>query len=84
MLVEGKYKICDFGSVLTRSINFNSLTKKEKEETKYFIDNNSTFSYRSPELIDPRGKKIGASACMWMLGVIAYILTFGKHPFAGR
>ena len=34
-------------------------------------------------MIDPKRKTIGPAADMWMFGCIAYILTFGVHPFDG-
>ncbi|MCB0370623.1 MAG: hypothetical protein KDD45_14660 [Bdellovibrionales bacterium] len=48
------------------------------------IENNSTACYRSPEMINPDGKTIGAAADVWMLGCIAYILAYGCHPFMGK
>ena len=42
---------------------------------------NSTLMYRSPEMIEPHDKIIGKSSDIWMLGCIAYLLLFRKHPF---
>ena len=35
-------------------------------------------------MIDPRGQIIGPAVDMWMLGCIAYILNFDKHPFMNK
>ena len=47
------------------------------------IDYNATTIYKSPEMINPEGKIIGPPADIWMLGCIAYILAYGRHPFEG-
>ena len=47
------------------------------------IDYNATTIYKSPEMINPKGKIIGPPADIWMLGCIAYILAYGRHPFEG-
>jgi serine/threonine protein kinase len=37
--------------------------------------------YRSPEMVEPAGKVIGAASDVWMLGCVAYLLAYRKHPF---
>lgn len=32
-------------------------------------------------MIEPLGKVIGPASDIWMLGCVAYLLTFRKHPF---
>ena len=32
-------------------------------------------------MISPEGKVVGPAVDMWMLGCIAYALTFGRYPF---
>lgn len=80
IMVGDTYKLCDFGSVLSRTIDFDSIGQDEKDDVIEYITYNSTEIYRPPELINPYGKVIGAPADIWMLGCIAYILAHGKHP----
>ena len=42
ILVGNTYKLCDFGSVLTKTVHFDQLTQDEKEEFREFLENNST------------------------------------------
>ena len=81
VLVDGIYKLCDFGSAVTKEIDYDSLSKKEKNNINEYIELNSTLMYRSPEMIEPNGKIIGQASDIWMLGCIAYLLVFRKHPF---
>jgi hypothetical protein len=37
--------------------------------------------YRSPEMIDSTGKVLGEKSDVWMLGLIAYMMLYRKHPF---
>jgi len=32
-------------------------------------------------MIEPLGKVVAAASDIWMLGCVAYLLTFRKHPF---
>jgi serine/threonine protein kinase len=84
ILVGETYKLCDFGSVLTEPVDYDGLSEGDKESFEDYIQNNSTVLYRAPEMINPSGKTVGSSADMWMLGCIAYIMTFGRHPFQGK
>jgi len=79
--VESRYKICDFGSAIDTAIHFDQLDKKKADTFMEYIDANSTLHYRSPEMIDPAGKIIGAPSDIWMLGCICYLMIFRKHPF---
>ena len=82
-MISDTYKLCDFGSLLTETVKYDSLDLNQKKEFEKYIENNSTAIYRSPEMVDPCGKVVGAAADMWMLGCIAYVLAFGKYPFEG-
>jgi len=79
--VGGKYKICDFGSAIQQPVDYDSLEKREKYAFNEYIELHSTLMYRSPEMIEPSGRVIGQQSDIWMLGCIAYLLTFRKHPF---
>ena len=35
-------------------------------------------------MIEPNGKVIGQASDIWMLGCIAYLMVFRKHPFLGE
>jgi AP2-associated kinase len=79
--VGGRYKLCDFGSVLTETVVFDKLSRKGKGDFLDYVDNNSTMLYSAPEMLEPKGKEVGTAADVWMLGCLAYILKFGKQPF---
>lgn len=81
VLIEGTYKICDFGSAIQHSVNFDALDKRHQNQFVEFLEANSTLSYRSPEMIESHGKVIGEKSDVWMLGCIGYLMTFRKHPF---
>ena len=81
ILVGDKYKLCDLGSALTSPVDFGKLSKKEKKSFEKYITHNSTLIYNAPEMIEPAGKTVGTPVDIWMLGCVAYILTFGVHPF---
>ena len=81
--VDDKYKLCDFGSVLTERVEYDSLENSEKRSFEDYIERNSTPQYRAPEMIEPQGKVVGAKADMWMLGCVAYVLAFGRYPLEG-
>ena len=81
ILVNNRYKICDFGSAIDTKVTFDQLEKKKASSFIEYIETNSTLNYRSPEMIEPFGKVIGAASDIWMLGCITYLLTFRKHPF---
>lgn len=70
--------------MLTKKVIEEELDESQKENLRDYIMKNSTFMYRSPEMISPKGKVIDSAADMWMLGCIAYILVFEKYPFEGK
>lgn len=84
ILVRDQYKLCDFGSAITKEVDYDKLPRKEKNSFNEYLEANSTLSYRSPEMIEPTGKIIGSASDIWMLGCVAYLLTFRKHPFEGE
>ena len=51
LYANGRYKLCDFGSYLEKKVDFDKLSYSEKIEFKDYIDNNSTISYKAPEMI---------------------------------
>ena len=48
VMVNGSYKLCDFGSAITKMIDYDSLNKKEKNSINDYLESNSTLMYRSP------------------------------------
>lgn len=84
VLVRDQYKLCDFGSAISKQVDYDRLDRKEKNNFNEYLEANSTLSYRSPEMIEPTGKIIGSASDIWMLGCVAYLLTFRKHPFEGQ
>ena len=48
LMISDTYKLCDFGSVLTETVEYDSLDQDEKKEFEKYIENNSTAIYRSP------------------------------------
>jgi serine/threonine protein kinase len=83
-LQELQYYICDFGSCRDGPINVASLTKPQKNTLKEYIESHSTIMYRSPEMIQPSNIPITGKSDLWMLGCVAYLLLFYRHPFEGE
>ena len=76
------YKLCDFGSSSTKSLD------PKKEEKNYVLeqfsafDKYTTFMYRPPEMCDQYCKYlINEKVDVWMLGCVLYTILFKKHPF---
>lgn len=76
------YKICDFGSCSTETIDL-SINNKSLIKSHFSIfEKTTTFIYRPPEMIDEYSKfLVNEKVDVWMLGCVLYTMLFKKHPF---
>ncbi|CAM9305397.1 unnamed protein product [Chrysoparadoxa australica] len=77
---DGRYKLCDFGSVTTdhRAYKRSSEIELAKEE----IRRNTTPAYRAPEQVDlHQGHMVSEKVDVWALGVMLHKLAFLRTPF---
>lgn len=81
VMVDGRYKLCDFGSAIEKPVMLDQLDKKGRAILQDYLESNSTLIYRSPEMVMLERGEIGASSDVWMMGCIAYFMHFRKHPF---
>jgi AP2-associated kinase len=73
--------LCDFGSATTKVWNPN-LSASERRYAEDDINNNTTMSYRSPEMADLySGHKITEKSDVWALGVLLYRLAYFEPPW---
>lgn len=82
--MEGRYKLCDFGSAVDKEIEVAKLDRREKNNLVEYLEANSTLSYRSPEMVDIGNEMIGKPSDIWMMGCVAYLMLYRKHPFEGQ
>ncbi|MEW5303498.1 MAG: hypothetical protein WDW36_006184 [Sanguina aurantia] len=78
---EGRWVLADFGSVTTRAQAYETPAEIAAEED--LIRRTTTPAYRSPEMWDiliTRGR-LDSKSDIWALGVLLYVLCFGKLPF---
>lgn len=74
--------ICDLGSATRGEKTYSDHADIYIEEEK--VRKQTTPSYRPPEMWDLQAKQeIGRGVDIWALGIILYLLTFGKLPFDG-
>jgi serine/threonine protein kinase len=50
---DGMFKLCDFGSCTTRTIDFATINKAEYANLKEEMEAVTTPMYRPPEMVDP-------------------------------
>jgi serine/threonine protein kinase len=78
--MDGKLKLCDFGSISNQIIE--RVPREKLEEIKEDIEKNTTPFYRSPEQCDLySGYPITEKSDIWALGVIMFMICFQKPPF---
>lgn len=83
ILMEGEhFKLGDFGSCSTDTLDYNSKNKYEISEKMEIFEKYTTMMYRPPEMIDQyRRHQVNTKVDIWMLGWVLYTLWFAKHPF---
>ncbi|EAR98084.1 protein kinase (macronuclear) [Tetrahymena thermophila SB210] len=78
----GVYKLCDFGSCSTQTIDFRNVPKSEYENYEDLFNKSTTLMYRPPEMCDPSKKMlVDTQVDVWMLGCVLYTIAFYIHPF---
>uniref|UniRef100_A0A7S0RFW0 non-specific serine/threonine protein kinase n=1 Tax=Chlamydomonas leiostraca TaxID=1034604 RepID=A0A7S0RFW0_9CHLO len=78
----GRWVICDFGSCTERGQVYETPAEMAMEEE--VIRRTTTPAYRAPEMWDLMSRhRIDTKVDIWALGVLLYVLCFGKLPFQG-
>lgn len=79
---DGRYKLCDFGSASTDTLDYTQTSKSLIAKQIEIFERQTTLMYRPPEMLDQyQGYKVDLKVDIWMLGCVLYALSFGKHPF---
>ena len=77
---RGEYKLCDFGSCYAGPQPL--ATPAERAAAVMEFEQNTTLSYRAPEMIELFGVRvIDEKVDVWALGCVLYSLLFLIHPF---
>mmetsp|Transcript_3836 Transcript_3836/g.3915 ORF Transcript_3836/g.3915 Transcript_3836/m.3915 type:complete len:466 (-) Transcript_3836:47-1444(-) len=77
-----KYKICDFGSCSSQTLNYKTASKKEINKQHEEFERHSTFCYRPPEMVDKFCQyEVNTKVDIWMLGCTLFTMAYKKHPF---
>lgn len=80
---NGVIKLCDFGSCSGKEYLPAQMDRDSKMRLKDLLEQRTSLSYRAPEMCDDffRGRLIGRSSDVWMLGCILLVLLSGEMPF---
>lgn len=79
---DGCFKLCDFGSCTSRTIDFATIHKSEYAHLKEEMEAVTTPMYRPPEMVDPYLQlQVSSKVDLWMLGCVLYTLAYFTHPF---
>jgi AP2-associated kinase len=82
LLHEKIFKLCDFGSASTDTVDFATVSKLEASRHEETFEKNTTLMYRPPEMSDPYMKyEVNTKVDVWMLGCVLYTMCFYIHPF---
>jgi AP2-associated kinase len=78
--LDGKYKLCDFGSASTDVLDPSTATKQQLSRAQETYEKYTTLMYRPPEMLDPPllRYKVDLKVDIWMLGCVLYALCFGR------
>lgn len=80
--VNNSFKICDFGSCSTETLDLKSNNKTLIKSQFSIYEKTTTFIYRPPEMIDEYSKFfVNEKVDIWMLGCVLYTMLYKKHPF---
>lgn len=76
------YKLCDFGSASSDTMNPRNETKQSLLEKFEVYERTTTFIYRPPEMCDEYcGYIVNEKVDVWAVGCILYTILFKTHPF---
>jgi serine/threonine protein kinase len=82
LMEDEQFKLGDFGSCSTDTLDYNSKNKNEISEKMEIFEKYTTMMYRPPEMIDQyKRHQVNTKVDIWMLGCVLYTLWFAKHPF---
>ncbi|WIA38907.1 hypothetical protein OEZ86_005060 [Tetradesmus obliquus] len=82
MLPDGTWVLCDYGSATQRAQVYETAEAMAAEEE--VIRKHTTPAYRPPEMWDLYQRQlIDTKVDIWALGVLLFVLCFGRLPFAG-
>lgn len=80
--LERRYKLCDFGSVTTKTIKITNAQEAARLEEE--IGKHCTAMYRAPEIADPYSSQFVCERVdVWALGCLLHALMFDSLPFDG-
>ena len=82
LLENKKFKLCDFGSSTTETLDYNTASKSRMVELMEGFERFTTLMYRPPEMIDQFFKyPVNEKVDIWMFGCVTYSLCYFQHPF---
>jgi len=83
LLSNKKFKLCDFGSASTSTLQHTGQSDNAIEEIFEQYEKYTTMMYRPPEMIDKYKRfPVSTKVDIWMLGCVAFTLVYAQHPFS--